>query len=168
MPRLSDDRAFERELAAMRPQVYAFARALTRNRHEDSEDLAQTALLKAWAARAQYQQGSNLRAWLFTICRNQFLTQCRRKKFDAGSIVDDLPEELTPRAPAGQEAPLHFADMVRALATLPTAQSASMIANAFGDSYEAIALADAVPVGTVKSRIGRGRAVLATALGGRF
>ena len=74
------DSEFKKELEALIPHLRAFARNLC-GRADMADDLAQDALLKGWAARKSYKAGTNMRAWLFVILRNQFLSQMRRSRF---------------------------------------------------------------------------------------
>ena len=70
------DSDFKRELAAVIPHLRAFGRSLSGNR-DVADDLVQETLLKAWAARARFQAGTNMRAWTFIILRNHYLSQIR-------------------------------------------------------------------------------------------
>src|ERR1041385_2974538 len=69
--------SFKAELLELVPYLRAFARSLSR-RHEGADDLAQEALVKAWQSRDSFVPGTNLKAWLFTILRNQFYSERRR------------------------------------------------------------------------------------------
>ena len=72
-----DEESFRDEFVALLPSMRAFARSLCRNRAE-ADDLAQTAMMNAWRARRSYMAGTNLRAWLYTILRNQYISERRR------------------------------------------------------------------------------------------
>src|SRR4051794_10781267 len=74
------DREFKDKLAQAIPHMRAFARSLC-GRVELADDLVQETMLKAWAARAKFQAGTNFKAWTFTILRNYYFTQMRRRKF---------------------------------------------------------------------------------------
>jgi RNA polymerase sigma-70 factor (ECF subfamily) len=76
----------------------------------------QETLMRAWAARDRYTAGTSMRAWTFTILRNNYLTEMRRNRF-RGDYDETVAERLLV-TPAGQEAPLHLADLHRALLTL--------------------------------------------------
>jgi RNA polymerase sigma-70 factor (ECF subfamily) len=88
--------AFEREMIALMPALRAFSRSLC-GRQGVSDDMAQNALTKAWRARTSFEPGSNMKAWLFTILRNEFYSHARRAwretHWDAGQ------SEAIPAAP---------------------------------------------------------------------
>ena len=146
---------FRRDLLALIPQLRAFARSLC-NHRELAEDMAQGTLVKAWQAHTAFRPGTNLRAWLFTILRNEFYTYRRRSwrqshwdEIKGGRIA-------TPAEP--QHWALELSDATRGLHELPDGQRESLIlVAAAGFSYEEAAEICGVPVGTVKSRVARGR-----------
>lgn len=146
---------FESELLEATPFLRAFARTLCHD-HEQAEDLAQEALLKAWQCRGQFQPGTNLRAWLATILRNRFYSLGRRRKWHA-----DYDQEIIERtlvAPDDPSANVELEDMRRALAMLPDFQREALIlVGAGGMSYEEVAQIAGCPLGTVKSRVRRAR-----------
>ena len=146
---------FEHDLLAATPFLRAFARTLCRD-HEQAEDLAQEALLKAWQCRDQFQPGTNLRAWLATILRNRFYSLGRRRKWQA-----DYDQEIIERtlvAPDDQQCTVELEDVRRALAMLPDFQREALIlVGAGGMSYEEVAQIAGCPLGTIKSRVRRGR-----------
>ena len=155
--RLTDD-AFRDELAAIIPHLRAFGRSLSGNR-DRADDLVQDTLGKAWAARGRFQAGTNMRAWTFIILRNTFLSQMRRARFEGD--YDEEVVERTHAAPASQDQVMELADVQRALLQLPAAQREALIlVGAGGFAYEEAAAISGVPVGTVKSRVARGRAAL--------
>jgi len=152
------DREFKDELAKVIPHLRAFARSLCGNR-DTADDLVQETMLKAWAARDRFQAGTKFKAWTFTILRNQYFTQTRRYRF-VGEW-DDLVAERKLAAPSSQDKMVELRDMMRALQQLPPAQrEALMLVGAGGVSYEETAEIVGVAVGTVKSRVARGRAAL--------
>jgi len=149
---------FRTELEALIPQLRAFARSLCGQR-DLADDLAQEALMKAWAARAKFQAGTNLRAWVFIILRNVFLSQMRRARFK-GDWNQEAAEKML-AAPARQMQQLQMSDMQRALMRLPAAQREALIlVGAGGLAYEEVAEICGCAVGTVKSRVARARAAL--------
>ncbi len=153
-----DDDAFRRELAAVIPHLRAFARSLSGNR-DTADDLVQETMLKAWAARARFQAGTNMRAWTFIILRNIFLSQMRRNRFRGE--WDDLVAERTLAAPAGQDKQMELADLHRAMQMIPPSQREALIlVGAGGFAYEEAAEICGVAVGTIKSRVARGRIAL--------
>lgn len=128
-----------------------------------ADDLVQETLLKAWAARDRFEPGSNMRAWTFIILRNAYLTEMRRNRF-RGDYDQDYAER-TLVEPAGQEGPVHLADLHRALLTLPAERrEALLLVGAGGFSYEEAAEICGCAVGTIKSRVGRARATLTAML----
>lgn len=159
-----EEMAFARDLGDLQSQLLAYCIMLTRRRRPaDAEDVMQAAQMKAWAARDQFRPGSNMRAWLFTIARNHFVSECRRDKW-AGGSVEDLDLALLPHDLPSQEGPLHLADVIELLGLMPKAQADAMLAVAMGDSYEAVATSAGCEVGTIKSRVARGRAALTDAV----
>lgn len=152
------DAEFKRELAAVIPHLRAFGRSLSGSR-DVADDLVQETLMKAWAARDRFQAGTNMRAWTFIILRNHFLSQMRRSRFKGE--WDDLVADRMLAAPAGQDKQIELADLQRALLQLPSSQREALIlVGAGGFAYEEAAEICGVAVGTIKSRVARGRAAL--------
>ena len=155
-----DDDAFKEQLAALIPHLRAYGRSLSGNR-DVADDLVQDTMLKAWGARARFAAGTNMRAWTFIILRNSFLSQRRRARFT--TEWDDVVADRILSIPAGQGDQLHLADVQRALMQLPDSQREALIlVGAGGFSYEEAAEICGVALGTIKSRVARGRAALAT------
>ncbi len=154
--------SFEREIIGHIPQLRAFSRALCRNQ-QTAEDLAQEALAKAWRSRASFALGSNLKAWLFTIFRNEFYSHCRRIRRE-----NDLDGNLAERIedpPDQQHWAAELSDTIRALRQLPAVQREALIlVGAAGFSYLEAAQICGTPVGTTKSRIARARIAVAAIL----
>lgn len=158
-----DDDAFRAELGAVIPHLRAFARSLSGSR-DLADDLVQEALLKAWNARQRFQAGTNMRAWTFIILRNVFLSQMRRNRFRGE--WDDLVAERVLAAPASQDRNVELADLHRAMQLLPAAQREALILiGAGGFAYEEAAEICGVAVGTIKSRVARGRSALEELIG---
>ena len=154
----SDKADFKKELSAVVPHLRAFARGLC-GRADMADDLVQEALLKAWAAQDRFEPGTSMRAWTFVILRNAYLTDMRRNRF-RGEYDENVAERIL-TAPAGQEQPIHLADLHRALLTLPPERrEALLLVGAGGFSYEEAAQICGCAVGTIKSRVGRARATL--------
>jgi RNA polymerase sigma factor (sigma-70 family) len=157
-PEPISDREFKEHLARVLPHLRAFGRSLCGST-DLADDLVQETMLKAWAARTRFLAGTNFRAWTFTILRNNYLTQMRRRKF-VGEW-DDLVADRLLAAPAGQEKTIELRDMLRALQQLPVTQREALIlVGAGGVSYEETAEILGVAIGTVKSRVARGRVAL--------
>ncbi|MEH3106002.1 MAG: sigma-70 family RNA polymerase sigma factor [Sphingomonas fennica] len=156
---LSDD-AFKTELARVIPHLRAFGRSLSGNR-DLTDDLVQETLLKAWAARQRFQAGTNMRAWTFIILRNLFLSQMRRARFKGE--WDELTASKILAAPASQDRHVELGDLQRALLHLPQPQREALIlVGAGGFAYEEAAEICGCAVGTIKSRVARGRVALET------
>jgi RNA polymerase sigma-70 factor (ECF subfamily) len=153
---------FRDGLLAEIPNMRAFALSLT-GKSDRADDLVQETLMKAWAAHSSFVEGSNMRAWLFTILRNVYFTELRRKRRE----VEDVDgQHASAIAVAGeQSAHLDMSDFQLALARLPPDQREVLtLVGASGFSYEEAAEICDVAVGTIKSRLNRARARLASIL----
>lgn len=154
---LPDDE-FKEQLGAVIPHLRAFGRSLSGSR-DLADDLVQETLLKAWAARKRFQAGTNMRAWTFIILRNLFLSQMRRARFKGE--WDELTASKILAAPASQDRHIELSDMQRALMHLPQPQREALIlVGAGGFAYEEAAEICGCAVGTIKSRVARGRVAL--------
>jgi len=157
-PEALSDKDFKDQLAVVIPHLRAFGRSLSGSR-DLADDLVQETLLKAWAARARFQAGTNMRAWTFIILRNLFLSQMRRSRFKGE--WDDFTADKLLAMPAGQDRQIDLADLQRGLMQLPQAQREALIlVGAGGFAYEEAASICDCAVGTIKSRVARGRAAL--------
>ncbi len=146
-------------LAAMR----AFAISLTRN-VSTADDLVQESIVKAWTNIDKYKPGTNMRAWLFTILRNTFYSERRKRKREVEDPDGAFSASLVERP--GHDARLAFGEFVKAFDTLsPEHREVLVLVGAEGFSYEEAAETMGVAVGTVKSRANRARARLAELLG---
>lgn len=142
-------------LLAQIPSIRAFALSLTGNR-DRADDLVQDTLMKAWAAAGSFQEGTSLRAWLYTIMRNHFYSQ-HRKRWREVQDVDGIAAAGLISLPA-QHGHLDLADFRVALAKLPADQREALIlVGASGFSYEEAATICGVALGTIKSRVNRAR-----------
>ena len=158
------DPEFKDQLAAVIPHLRAFGRSLSGSR-DLADDLVQETLLKAWAARKRFQAGTNMRAWTFIILRNLFLSQMRRARFKGE--WDDITAAKILAAPASQDRHIELGDMQRALMHLPQPQREALIlVGAGGFAYEEAADICGCAVGTIKSRVARGRVALEALLTG--
>jgi len=150
-------------LIALLPHLRAFARGLC-GRSDKADDLVQEAVLRAWSSAASFVPGSNLRAWVFTIARNHFLNELRRASREV-QFDDGHAETLAAMGTEPDEA-MRLTDVERALARLPEERrEALLLVGASGFSYDEAARICGVAAGTMKSRVSRGRAQLATLLG---
>jgi RNA polymerase sigma-70 factor, ECF subfamily len=158
--------AFEQEALAFLNRLYAAALRLTRN-SADAEDLVQETYLRAFKSAHQFQAGTNLRGWLFTILHNTHLNQ-RRDRARNPVEADSEAVELAPNAVDGPATPEEEllratldADVKAALDSLPEGfREAVWLRDVEQFSYEEVARIVQVPVGTVMSRISRGRRLL--------
>ena len=158
------DEDFKVQLGQVIPHLRAFGRSLSGNR-DLADDLVQETLLKAWAARQRFQAGTNMRAWTFIILRNLFLSQMRRARFKGE--WDELTASKLLAAPASQDRHVELGDMQRALLHLPQPQREALIlVGAGGFAYEEAADICGCAVGTIKSRVARGRVALEALLSG--
>src|SRR4028118_1213411 len=152
------DNEFKDQLAQVLPHLRAFGRSLSGSR-DLADDLVQETLLKAWAARKRFQAGTNMRAWTFIILRNLFLSQMRRARFKGE--WDEITASKLLAAPASQDRHVELGDMQRALLHLPQPQREALIlVGAGGFAYEEAAEICGCAVGTIKSRVARGRVAL--------
>jgi RNA polymerase sigma-70 factor (ECF subfamily) len=141
------------------PQLRATARFLVRERAE-ADDLVQETVLRALRATAQFQESTNLKAWLFTIQRNIFYEQARRKRREMAALRGRAPAEEM--AQPDQPHATDVADLARLLWQLPpTLREALVLVGAQEFSYDEAAAICGVPVGTMKARVSRARARLA-------
>ncbi len=154
-----DDRSiFRQDLLAAIPSLRAFAISLSQNA-DRADDLVQETLVKAWDKQASFQPGTNLKAWVFTILRNEFYSQMRKR----GREVQDSDGLITGRVAVhpGQHGALDLGDFRAALETLPEDQrEAIILIGASGFSYEEAAEICGCAIGTIKSRVSRARARL--------
>ncbi len=155
---------FQRELVALIPFLRAMSGMRCRNRAM-AEDIAQDTLAKAWRARDSFEPGTNLKAWLFTILRNEFLSQQRRAWREV-AWDPALGEQIAVPAHE-QEWAVELSDTARALGELPECQRDALILVAAGGfTYKDAAEICGTPEGTVKSRLARGRTALLEILDG--
>ncbi len=153
---------FRDQMIAAIPGLRAFGLSLTA-RGDRADDLVQETLMKAWKHSASFEQGTNMKAWLYTILRNEFYSQLRKRKRE----VEDADGFYSGKVAvhAEQDGHLDMADLRVALAKLPEDQrEAIILVGASGFSYEEAADICSVAVGTIKSRVNRARARLAVLL----
>jgi RNA polymerase sigma-70 factor (ECF subfamily) len=147
------------DIEAEIPRLRRYARALTRD-VITADDLVQDCLTRALGKLHLWQEGSDLRAWLFTILHNQYVNHIRRSVREGAAVVFNESEPLLSRAPQ-QGKRLELRDLERAIAKLPSEQrSVVLLVGLEGMRYEEVAAVLGVPVGTVRSRLSRGREAL--------
>jgi len=153
---------FGDDIVALLPRLRRFARTLARNPH-DADDLVQIAVERAWRNASQWQPETSLASWLFGIVRNAWIDEIRsRGRRAALFTTEDAAEHV---GSSDTEAAIEVWSLESALMTLPEEQrSAVMLVLVEGLSYKEAAAALDVPIGTVTSRLARGREALAAVL----
>ena len=155
--------AFEQGLIASIPNLRAFATSLSRNA-ATADDLVQDTLVKAWNNAASFEEGSNLRAWLFTILRNTYFSDLRRRSREVEDVDGAMADKLT--VLPSQNSHMDLIDFRHAFDELSDDQKEVLVlVGAEGFSYEEAAVICGCAVGTVKSRVNRARGALAKKLG---
>jgi RNA polymerase sigma-70 factor (ECF subfamily) len=150
-------------MLAQVPTLRAFAFSLCGN-FERADDLVQETLLKAWQHLNKFEDGTNLRAWLFTNLRNTYFSDLRKRRREVEDVDGKKTASLSV-APA-QQGHVDMQDLHKALKLLPADQrEALVLVGAAGMSYEEAAEVAQCAVGTVKSRVNRARIKLAEILG---
>jgi RNA polymerase sigma-70 factor (ECF subfamily) len=145
-----------RDIEAEIPRLRRFARALT---HDviAADDLVQDCLTRALGKLHLWEEGTDLRAWLFTILHNQHVNHIRRKVREGAAVGLSEREPLLSHA-AQQGRRLELRDLERAIRKLPDAQrSVILLIGLEGMRYEEVAVVLNVPVGTIRSRLSRAR-----------
>jgi len=151
---------FTQQIADNIPKLRRYARALTRN-IDTADDLVQETLARAVAKQHKWQEGTNLRAWLFTLMHNQHVNDVRRNMRKGDEVVIDSDRAMTLQANTDPTGSRQLNELDRALGQLPVEQrQVILLIGLEGMSYEDAATICAVPIGTVRSRLSRGRATL--------
>ena len=146
------------------PRLRRYARALAGNR-DDADDLVQDTLERAWAKSGLWRGVADMRAWLFSIMHNLHVDGVRRPKLQTVTMDDDTPE--VPVAPT-QGDRLAVLDLQAALDLLPIEQKEIVLLVALEDmAYADVAQTLGIPIGTVMSRLSRGRERLRALMEGR-
>jgi RNA polymerase sigma-70 factor (ECF subfamily) len=159
-----DDTPDERQLLTWVPRLRRYARALAGNR-DDADDLVQDTLERAWAKSVLWRGVADMRAWLFGIMHNLHVDAVRRPKLATVVIDDDTPEVAV--APTQSER-LAVLDLQAALDLLPIEQKQIVLLVALEDmAYAEVAETLGIPIGTVMSRLSRGRERLRALMEGR-
>lgn len=151
------------ELIGHMKVLRAFALSLTRNAAA-ADDLVQDTVLKAWSNLDKFEEGTNMRAWLFTILRNTFYSDRRKAVREVADVDGTLTGKLSEKP--SHDGRLQLADFREALAELPPEQREVLtLVGVLQYSYEEAAEVCGVKVGTIKSRLNRGREALAERMG---
>jgi RNA polymerase sigma-70 factor (ECF subfamily) len=166
---------FERDVLPLLPSLYGAGLRLTRN-PQDAEDLVQEAYLRAYRGFSGFKEGTNLRAWMYRILTNTFINNYRKKQRQPVTVADEDIEDwylYDKLGESGVEASAETEvlekipdeDVQRALEDLPeNFRMAVLLADVEGFSYKEIAEILDIPIGTVMSRLHRGRKALQKAL----
>ena len=175
---MADPARFEDDVVSLLPQLYSAALRMTRN-PADAEDLLQETLLRAFRGYGGFKAGTNLRAWLYRILTNTFINRYRQQsrqpaEVELGELEDmylyrRLGESSGAARSAEEEALERFVDedVKAAVESLPEIfRIPVLLADVEGFSYKEIAKIMSVPIGTVMSRLHRGRKALQQALWG--
>ena len=156
--------AFQTEIQALLPDLARFARVLTRN-EDDAHDLVQDCVERALRKQALFQQGTSLKSWLVTLMRNVFISQKRRETLDRRYVAMADDGNLRVQIP-GQVNSVFLKQTMRAMRRLSSNErQAILVLGMHEGSQHEVAQAMSEPVGTVKSRLCRGRAHLRAAMG---
>jgi RNA polymerase sigma factor (sigma-70 family) len=154
----------DQQLLSWVPRLRRYARALARNR-DDADDLVQDTLERAWAKSALWRGVADMRGWLFSIMHNLHADGVRRPRVATQAMDDDTPEIAT--APTQGER-LAVLDLQAALDQLPAEQKEIVLLVALEDmAYADVAKTLGIPIGTVMSRLSRGRERLRALMDGR-
>ena len=146
----------------MNQTLRAFAFSLARNR-ERADDLVQDTVIRAWEKHASFTEGTNMRAWLFTILRNSFYSEIRKRRREVEDVDDAHAARLS--VPASQLAHIELEEFKAALGEISAEQREALILiGVSGFSYEEAAEICGCAIGTVKSRVSRARTILAAKL----
>jgi RNA polymerase sigma-70 factor (ECF subfamily) len=155
---------FTKLLEAVIPKMRRYARSLTRDPVK-ADDLVQETVCRAMAKQHLYQPDTNLRAWLFTLMHNQYVNDVRRGARETHALnIEDVASQLV--ATTDPTASRQLQELDRALGLLPIEQrQVILLVGLEGMSYEEVAMILNVPIGTVRSRLSRGRDQLRQLLG---
>lgn len=145
------------QIEACIPALRRYAAALLRNR-EDADDLVHDCLVRALDKLHTRRDDADIRAWLFTILHNLFISQLRRAKArPSGETLDETHDAVMSARP-DQDKRLYWRDLLRGLNKLPVEQRTVILLVSVEDlSYAEAASVLGVPIGTVMSRLARGR-----------
>ena len=175
MTEIAADTGFEAAALACLDHVSRFAKSLTRE-ESDADDLVQETYLRAFRGRHTFQPDGDMRRWLFTICKHAFLRDRERHAREVISLDDDPTDETRAAVQlhnqlvaSGEAAMLERLDLAPAIATALEALSAPLrtavvLVDLEGYDYAEAAEVMQVPIGTIRSRLFRGRRVLQESL----
>lgn len=144
---------FELQLTELRPALYRLTKKFTRSR-EDSCDLIQETLAKAWSRRSRFRENKNLIGWLYVIMRNTFINQYRKDQHAKQLIVTDLRfKHLDGNGIVRSDESTHVKEVWAAINSINSELGKVFKMYLSGYKYEEIATELGIPTGTVKSRL---------------
>jgi RNA polymerase sigma factor (sigma-70 family) len=157
---------FESDMIALLPRLRRFAHALARS-PADADDLCQATVERALKARAQWQPGTRLDSWMYRIMRNQWIDETRaRGRRDQTFAPEEAGAHIGDDGARKAELRLEQTDLDRAMERLPGEQrEAVALVLVEGLAYKEAAAVLDVPIGTLTSRLSRGREALVAAMG---
>lgn len=156
--------AFHTELTELLPDLTRFARSLTRN-EDNAHDLVQDCVERALNKRALFQDGTSLKSWLFTLMRNLFISHKRREAVDRKCMALTTQESAYVEKPR-QTDHVFLSETLRAMKSLSKAERQAIVVLGIHDApQQAVSRVCGEPVGTLKSRLSRGRAHLRANMG---
>jgi RNA polymerase sigma-70 factor (ECF subfamily) len=156
---IDNDLSVRADMVAAIPKLRAFAISLCRN-SERADDLVQETLLRACGNLAHFAPGTKMTAWLMTILRNQYYSEWRKRSKEVEDVDGIYSEMLV--TPSEQMVAMHYNELQAALAQLPDEMRKALLLVVSGISHSEAARICGCPVGTIKSRIHRARARLAS------
>lgn len=152
------------QLVACIPRLRRYARALLANRAA-ADDLVQDTMERAWRKLSLWRRGTDMRAWLFSIMHNLYIDQVRKSSIQTETFDDNTPQ---PAVDAPHMERLQLRDLESALCMLPAEQREILLLVALEEmTYDEIAATLRIPIGTVMSRLSRGRERLRALMEGR-
>jgi RNA polymerase sigma-70 factor, ECF subfamily len=156
-PLAAADQGFRDGIVECLPNLRAYSRFLIGSK-DRADDLVNETIMRALAAQRQFRPGTSLRAWLFTILRNEFLAQMRRDRRDVALADESFRERQNAAAASSQSAALELNEVRSALQALSAEHREVLIlVAAAGLSYEEAATISGCAIGTIKSRLNRAR-----------
>jgi RNA polymerase sigma-70 factor, ECF subfamily len=156
--RVGEQAVLHRDIKYVLPNLRRYARSLTHDA-VDADDLVQECLARALGKLHLWKGGTDFKAWLIRILHNEYVSQVRRAA-RRGTTIDWSKYESSLACPPGQIEHLEIRDLVRGLKSLPEEQRTAVLLISLSSNYYEAASACKVPVGTIRSRLSRGRKTL--------
>jgi RNA polymerase sigma-70 factor, ECF subfamily len=163
---VTDLSQFRKDLVGLLPRLRRFALTLTRN-HDDGDDLVQAACERAIQRSMQFQSGTRLDSWLFTMMRNIWISEIRSRRVRTGQGVIDAADADELATPVGAADHIYGNQLIGMVLSLPEGLAACLLlVSVEGHSYQEAADILDIPIGTVMSRMSRARAMMKDLLAG--